>query len=173
MHLRQSASAEAVEALLHGQQAPTIGEHLFSAQVWFESFQNWQSEFLSTAVLVVLSIFLRFRGSPDQGGLGPSLEDRCVINAGKGGEHLPTFYFRTTDQEGFSAEDRGFDFPDEQTAIAEAKVTLAEMAADGLPQEPISMIGIKVLDQRHVLLVELRLVLEIIPNTDRAAHEAR
>ncbi|MBZ7927115.1 hypothetical protein LAC81_34730 (plasmid) [Ensifer adhaerens] len=86
---------------------------------------------------------------------------------------MPTFYFRTTDQEGFSAEDRGFDFPDEQTAIAEAKVTLAEMAADGLPQEPISMIGIKVLDQRHVLLVELRLVLEIIPNTDRAAHEAR
>ncbi|MBZ7927114.1 hypothetical protein LAC81_34725 (plasmid) [Ensifer adhaerens] len=65
MHLRQSASAEAVEALLHGQQAPTIGEHLFSAQVWFESFQNWQSEFLSTAVLVVLSIFLRFRGSPE------------------------------------------------------------------------------------------------------------
>lgn len=86
---------------------------------------------------------------------------------------MPTFYFRTTDQEGFSAEDRGFDLPDEQAAIAEAKVTLAEMAADGLPQEPISMIGIQVLDQRHVLLVELRLVLEIIPNTNRVGHEAR
>ncbi|NRQ17476.1 hypothetical protein BHMPCIPO_04738 [Ensifer sesbaniae] len=65
MHLRESASAQAVEAMLHGQQAPTIGEHLFSAKLWFESFQNWQSEFLSTAVLVVLSIFLRFRGSPE------------------------------------------------------------------------------------------------------------
>ena len=28
-------------------------------------FQNWQSEFLSTAVLVVLSIFLRHKGSPE------------------------------------------------------------------------------------------------------------
>ena len=28
------------------------------ANLWFESFQNWQSEFMSTAVLVVLSIFL-------------------------------------------------------------------------------------------------------------------
>ncbi len=40
-------------------------EHLVSAQFWFESLQNWQSEFLSTAVIVVLSIFLRFRGSPE------------------------------------------------------------------------------------------------------------
>jgi hypothetical protein len=38
---------------------------LFSARLWFESFQNWQSEFLSTAAVVVLSIFLRFRGSPE------------------------------------------------------------------------------------------------------------
>jgi len=30
-----------------------------------ESFQNWQSEFMSTAVLVVLSIFLRHKGSPE------------------------------------------------------------------------------------------------------------
>ena len=32
---------------------------------WLESFQNWQSEFLATAALVVLSIVLRFRGSPE------------------------------------------------------------------------------------------------------------
>ena len=43
----------------------TITEHLADAQFWFESFQNWQSEFFSTGVLVVLSIFLRFRGSPE------------------------------------------------------------------------------------------------------------
>ena len=30
-----------------------------------KSFQNWQSEFMSTAVLVVLSIFLRHKGSPE------------------------------------------------------------------------------------------------------------
>ena len=38
---------------------------LGDAQLWFESFQNWQSEFLSTAVLAVLTIFLRQRGSPE------------------------------------------------------------------------------------------------------------
>ncbi|MBW9064394.1 hypothetical protein JNB71_13785 [Rhizobium herbae] len=65
MHLSQSAAAEAAEAMMHGQPAPSTAEHLLSTHMWFESFQNWQSEFLSTAVLVVLSIFLRFRGSPE------------------------------------------------------------------------------------------------------------
>lgn len=32
---------------------------------WFESFQNWQSEFLSVASIVFLSIFLRQKGSPE------------------------------------------------------------------------------------------------------------
>jgi hypothetical protein len=65
LHVQESTVAQAREALLHGQRAPTTMENLFSAQLWFESFQNWQSEFLSTAVVVVLSIFLRFRGSPE------------------------------------------------------------------------------------------------------------
>jgi hypothetical protein len=65
LHLRYSAEAENVEALTHGLPVQSIWDHLASAQFWFESFQNWQSEFLSTAVLVVLSIFLRFRGSPE------------------------------------------------------------------------------------------------------------
>jgi membrane protein implicated in regulation of membrane protease activity len=65
LHLRESLVAEAVQARLHGEPEPAIADHLSSAQLWFESFQNWQSEFLSTAVLVVLSIFLRFRGSPE------------------------------------------------------------------------------------------------------------
>ena len=36
-----------------------------SSQFWFESFQNWQSEFLSIAVMVVLAIVLRQKGSPE------------------------------------------------------------------------------------------------------------
>lgn len=64
LHLRESALAEAEEAAWHGRAPPGVLDHLASAQFWFESFQNWQSEFLSTAVIVVLSIFLRFRGSP-------------------------------------------------------------------------------------------------------------
>lgn len=59
-------------ALQHGEPAQSLVETLASAQFWFESFQNWQSEFLSTAVLVVLSIFLRFKGSPESKPLGAS-----------------------------------------------------------------------------------------------------
>ena len=53
------------EAAQHGQAAQTYGQYLTSPQLWFESFQNWQSEFLSTAVLVVLSIWLRQKDSPE------------------------------------------------------------------------------------------------------------
>jgi hypothetical protein len=36
-----------------------------TSRFWFESFQNWQSEFLAIASMVLLSIFLRQRGSPE------------------------------------------------------------------------------------------------------------
>ena len=65
MHLLGSTRHEAQQALEHGQTPPTMIEHLASAPFWFESFQNWQSEFLSTAVLVVLAIFLRQQNSPE------------------------------------------------------------------------------------------------------------
>ncbi|HKR67150.1 MAG TPA: DUF6766 family protein [Thermoanaerobaculia bacterium] len=35
------------------------------AQFWYESFQNWQSEFLAVLAIVVLSIWLRQWGSPE------------------------------------------------------------------------------------------------------------
>ena len=66
LHLVNSARLAADEAQLHGE--PVNGgllAHMGEAQFWFESFQNWQSEFLSTAVLIVLAIFLRERGSPE------------------------------------------------------------------------------------------------------------
>lgn len=64
-HWTQSARAAAEEAREHGEVALSTVAYLGDAGLWFESFQNWQSEFLSTAVLVVLSIFLRHRGSPE------------------------------------------------------------------------------------------------------------
>ena len=65
LHWRYSALHAAQEARDHGDVVPTVLEYLDDPQLWFESFQNWQSEFLSTAVLVVLSIFLRERNSPE------------------------------------------------------------------------------------------------------------
>ena len=65
LHWWASLTAANAEALLHGGEVQTLGGYLLDAQLWFESFQNWQSEFMSTAVLVVLSIFLRHKGSPE------------------------------------------------------------------------------------------------------------
>jgi len=65
LHLRYSAEAANAEALMHSETPATVLQHLASTQFWFESLQNWQSEFLSTAVIVVFSIFLRFKGSPE------------------------------------------------------------------------------------------------------------
>jgi len=65
MHWAQSAKVAAQDAIAHGEAAPAVIAYLGDPQLWFESFQNWQSEFLSTAVLVVLSIFLRQRESPE------------------------------------------------------------------------------------------------------------
>jgi uncharacterized protein (TIGR02611 family) len=49
----------------YGRFPVTLLEYLGTSRFWFESFQNWQSEFLSVGVLLVLSIFLRERGSPE------------------------------------------------------------------------------------------------------------
>ncbi|HVG30377.1 MAG TPA: DUF6766 family protein [Pyrinomonadaceae bacterium] len=49
----------------HGQPEITFWQYLASSRFWFESFQNWQSEFLSVAAIVLLSIWLRQRGSPE------------------------------------------------------------------------------------------------------------
>ena len=65
LHWWFSAKHAAEEAAMHGQAAQSALDYLTSAQLWFESFQNWQSEFLSTAVLIVLSIYLRQAESPE------------------------------------------------------------------------------------------------------------
>lgn len=38
--------------------------YLSNSRLWFESFQNWQSEFLSVFAIIFLSIYLREIGSP-------------------------------------------------------------------------------------------------------------
>jgi hypothetical protein len=43
----------------------TASEYILNSKFWFESFQNWQSEFLSVASIVFLSIYLRQWGSPE------------------------------------------------------------------------------------------------------------
>lgn len=63
LHAMGGARHHNDEALRHGGERLTTLQYLGTSQFWFESFQNWQSEFLSVAVLVLLSIVLRERGS--------------------------------------------------------------------------------------------------------------
>ena len=49
----------------HGQTATGLVDYATSSRFWFESFQNWQSEFLSVAVMIWLAVYLRQRGSPE------------------------------------------------------------------------------------------------------------
>ncbi|MDQ1803503.1 DUF6766 family protein [Chryseobacterium sp. Chry.R1] len=43
----------------------TAFDYITESRFWFESFQNWQSEFLAVFSLVILSIWLREKGSPE------------------------------------------------------------------------------------------------------------
>lgn len=53
------------ELARQGKEQLTVLQYMGSARFWFESLQNWQSEFLAIWAMVVLSIFLRQRGSPE------------------------------------------------------------------------------------------------------------
>jgi hypothetical protein len=65
LHLAGSTRRTNEEFLRHGQPPQTMTDTLADAEFWYESFQNWQSEFLSIGVLLVLGIYLRERGSPE------------------------------------------------------------------------------------------------------------
>jgi hypothetical protein len=54
------------EQAAHGQpEQLSVLQYAGTSRFWFESLQNWQSEFLAIGAMVVLSIFLRQRGSPE------------------------------------------------------------------------------------------------------------
>jgi hypothetical protein len=65
MHAVAGARAFSEEQVRHGEAAVGALAYLATSRFWLESFQNWQSEFLSVGVLVLLGIFLRQRGSPE------------------------------------------------------------------------------------------------------------
>ena len=53
------------EQQAHGQPPVSVLGYFATSRFWFESFQNWQSEFLAVAVLVGASVYLREKGSPE------------------------------------------------------------------------------------------------------------
>ncbi len=65
LHLYGSWQNNNVEQALKNLPAKTVWAYLAEPEFWFETFQNWQSEFLSVASIVFLTIYLRQKGSPE------------------------------------------------------------------------------------------------------------
>lgn len=75
LHAAGGAKAYSEEQLAHGEKAVGTLAYIATSQFWFESFQNWQSEFFSIGVIVVLTIFLRQKGSPQSKPVAASNEE--------------------------------------------------------------------------------------------------
>ena len=65
LHAVGGARDYSEDQLAHGAAAVSTVQFMGTSQFWFESFQNWQSEFLSLACMAVFSIYRRQRGSPE------------------------------------------------------------------------------------------------------------
>jgi hypothetical protein len=64
---------------IQGLQAPlTWTQYLQASDFWNRTFQNWQSEFLAVATMVVFSIYLRERGSPESKPVGAPHESTGI-----------------------------------------------------------------------------------------------
>ncbi len=63
LHVYGSLKDANVENRLLGKPLEKWTDYLLGSRLWFESFQNWQSEFLSVFAIIILSIFLRQKGS--------------------------------------------------------------------------------------------------------------
>lgn len=75
LHALGGAQVYSEEQQAHGEPGVGMIAYMGTAQFWFESFQNWQSEFFSIAVLVILSIYLRQKGSPESKPMAATHDD--------------------------------------------------------------------------------------------------
>jgi hypothetical protein len=65
LHAVGGAAEYNKEQIEHGEQAVSVLGFMETSEFWFQSLQNWQSEFLAVFTMVVLSIFLRQRWSAE------------------------------------------------------------------------------------------------------------
>lgn len=70
LHAFGGSEAYNEEAKRHNGETVTAIQYVGTSQFWYESFQNWQSEFLAVGSLLILSIHFRERGSPESKPVG-------------------------------------------------------------------------------------------------------
>jgi hypothetical protein len=64
------------EAMQHGDQTVSVLGVIASSDFWYQSLQNWQSEFLAVGTLLLLTIKLRERGSPQSKPVGKQYDKK-------------------------------------------------------------------------------------------------
>jgi Na+/proline symporter len=66
LHAVGGAGEYNADQKMHGsaERVTTLG-YMTTGQFWFESLQNWQSEFLAVGSMVILTVFLREKGSKE------------------------------------------------------------------------------------------------------------
>ncbi|MEA2433731.1 MAG: hypothetical protein QOG54_1188 [Actinomycetota bacterium] len=65
LHGQQGTKVYNGEQKEHGGKPVSMMTYMRTSQFWFESLQNWQSEFLATGCIVFFSVYLRQKGSPE------------------------------------------------------------------------------------------------------------
>jgi hypothetical protein len=65
LHALSGSREFSTEQEAHGEPRVSAVEYVQTSRFWFESFQNWQSEFLAVGSIVLFSVWLRQRGSPE------------------------------------------------------------------------------------------------------------
>jgi hypothetical protein len=76
--LAQSLNAWRVyadEQRSHGKDELSWGEYVVNADFWEATLQNWQSEFLAVGTMVIFTVYLRQRGSPESKPVGAPHEE--------------------------------------------------------------------------------------------------
>ena len=63
LHAVSGAREFSSEEVAHGAARSRCGSSCGTSQFWFESLQNWQSEFLAVGALILATIYLRQQGS--------------------------------------------------------------------------------------------------------------
>lgn len=80
LHALFGASAYNVQRALAGQSPISFGAFLLSAQFWSSNLQTWQAEYLTIALFVVFSVFLRQQDSAESKPLESSDESTGKSN---------------------------------------------------------------------------------------------
>ena len=65
LHALSGTAEHNTEARTHGEGPISTLQFVTTSAFWFQSFQNWQSEFMAVGAIVLLTIVLRQRGSAE------------------------------------------------------------------------------------------------------------